>query len=206
MTNSDSLEPEATVYPWFAVMVKTRHEKAVANSLRSKGYTELLPLYDSFRVIGGRRKTARLPLFPNYVFSRFNPHDRLPILSTPGVFGIVGTRSAPVPVEEHEIASIRLILDGGQTVGPWPYIKAGDKVRIDRGPLKGVQGILLSADKPRLLVSVTILQRTVAVEIEHEWIGPAGPPPALHNLHCHTRSGDWRMPGCFPPNSTPCPE
>ncbi len=163
-------------HPWFALMVKSHHEKAVASALRGKGYTEFLPLYEAWHHAGGRTKSVSLPLFPTYVFCRFDPHNRLPVLTTPGVFSIVGIGNMPAPVETREIAAIQSVLQSGRSVNPWPYVNIGDRVRVDSGPLKGIEGLLLNhKGEHRLLISLPLLQRSVTVEVERTWVRRAGP-------------------------------
>jgi len=121
------------------------------------------------------------PLFPSYVFCRFDVNKRLPILVTPGVMLIVGMGRTPLPVEDSEIAALQSIVNSGLQVECWPFLKLGQSVRIDRGVLEGVEGILVAVKKHyRLVVSVTLLQRSVAVEVDHDWVTPT---PASEHLH-----------------------
>jgi len=99
--------------------------------------------------------------------------DRLPILTTPGVTSIVGAGKTPVPVDDEEIEAIRAILRSGLAALPWPFLCVGSRVYIERGPLAGVEGIITNMDKVyRLIVSISLLQRSVAVEIDREWARP----------------------------------
>ena len=160
---------------WFALRVKSRTEKVVAMMARNKGFEEFLPLYESRNRWSDRTKSVQLPLFPGYVFCRLNPERRLPVLTIPGVLHFVGIGKTPVPVEETEIAAIRRAIESGLSTEPWPFLQAGQRVRLDRGPLAGLEGILIEAQKQeRLVVSVTLLQRSVAVEIERHWATPQG--------------------------------
>ena len=159
--------------PWFALRIWSQKEKLVAAALESKGYEHFLPLYRSRRRWSDRVKEFELPLFPGYLFCRFDLNNRLPILVTPGVMLIVGIGKIPVPVDERELAAIQSIVGSGLKTEPWPYLHVGQKVRIERGSLEGVEGILVALKKPqRLVVSVTILQRSVAVEIDEDWACP----------------------------------
>jgi transcription antitermination factor NusG len=145
-----------------------------STTLRGKGYEEFLPLYRSRRRWSDRVKDLELPLFPGYLFCRFDVSDRLmPILTTPGVIGIVGAGKLPIPVDLEEIEAIRAILRSGLAAQPWPLLRAGSKVYIERGPLAGLEGIITNTEKVyRLIVSVSLLQRSVAVEIDREWARP----------------------------------
>ncbi len=158
-------------WPWFAVHVKARYEKATAWLLHQKGYEGFLPLYKCRRRWSDRIKELELPLFPGYLFCRFNLHERLPILKTPGVLSIVGIGKTPIPVDEGEIAAIQSIVKCGVPTQPWPFLQIGQRVRINYGPLSGLEGIVVNLkSQHRLVVSVTLLQRSVAAEIDDAWI------------------------------------
>jgi transcription antitermination factor NusG len=108
-----------------------------------------------------------LPLFPGYIFCRLNLQYRLPVLTTPGVIQIVGHNRQPVPVDESEIKGIQAMVTSGFPSEPWPYLKVGDRVRIECGPLEGLEGILVEVrGAHRFVLSVTLLQRSVAAEID----------------------------------------
>ena len=169
-------------FPWFALVVKPRHEKMAAACLKGKGYPEFLPLYEKRTYVGKRARSAELPLFPQYVFSRFNPNDRLPVLTIPGVFAIVSIGKVPAPVDDKEIESIQAMVHSGRVTSPWPYVEAGQIVRVIEGPLRGLEGVLLCIkSKCRLVVSLTLLKRSVAVELDRETIAPVIPrrPPGF---------------------------
>ena len=167
-------------HPWFALQVRPRFERIVASALLAKGYEGFLPLYRCKRRWSDRIKEIELPLFDGYMFCRFDVTKRLPILVTPGVIRVVGIGNNPTPVDEDEIAAIFSIVMAGAQAEPHPYLRVGQRVRIERGTLSGVEGILLAEKKPaRLVVSVTLLQRSVAVEIDEAWVSPVGPVPRL---------------------------
>src|SRR5258707_13539511 len=127
-------------YQWYALRVRSRYENTVAAHLRGKGYESLLPLYKSQRPWSDRIKEFELPLFPGYVFCRFNPLDRLPILVTPGVVRVVGFGKNPVPVDDAEIAAIRIVVQSGLPRQPWPFLQIGQKERVECGRLCGLEG------------------------------------------------------------------
>jgi len=165
----------AVVLSWFALRVKFRHEKTVSQALRGKGYTEYLPLYRGRHRSGGRFQDVDLPLFPTYVFCRFDPLRRLPILMTPGVFCIVGTSVEPSPVNEEELSTVRHLIASGLHAEPWPFLQVGDPVYVEEGVLRGTHGTLQRLkNEYRLVISVTLLQRSVAVEIDRACVRPAG--------------------------------
>jgi transcription antitermination factor NusG len=160
-------------HPWYAVQVQTRFEQAVANSLRNRGYQDFLPVYTCMRRWSDRVKKVELPLFPGYLFCRFDVNNRLPILTTPGVIGIVGVGKLPHPGEEDEINALQVVAGSGLLLEPWPFLKTGERVRIDDGPLRNVEGILSEiGDSGQLVVSITLLQRSVAVTIDRSWVRP----------------------------------
>jgi transcription antitermination factor NusG len=160
-------------FPWYALRVQSRFGSLASATLRGKGYEEFFPLYRSRRRWSDRMKELELPLFPGYSFCRFDVSHRLPILTTPGVIGIVGIGKIPAPVDLDEIEAVRLILRSGLAAQPWPLLRVGSKVYIERGPLAGLEGIVTNTDKVfRLIVSVSLLQRSVAVEIDREWARP----------------------------------
>src|SRR5271155_1165790 len=159
--------PTPGLFPWFALQVRTRHEAGVADQLSGQGYERFLPLYKVRKRWSDRIKEVNAPLFPGYLFCRFNPQDRLPILKTPGVIQIVGFKTGPAVVDEAEIRSIQTLVAAGVPHQPWLFLAAGDRVRIESGPLLGLEGILTEVRRSyRLVLSVTLLQRSVAVEID----------------------------------------
>lgn len=167
------MKPEAGCYPWFAVQTKSRYENLVATLLRGKGYELFLPIYKSRRRWSDRIKELELPLFPGYLFCRFNPLDRFPILVTPGVMQVVGVGKNPIPVDDSEIAALEAAIRSGLPRQPWPFLQIGQKVRIECKPLCGLEGILVEfKGRHRLVLSVTLLQRSVAVEVDDTWIRP----------------------------------
>jgi transcription antitermination factor NusG len=156
--------------PWFAVYVKSRHEKHVDVTLAQKGYESFLPMYVKSHP---NSKTYELPLFPNYVFSRLDTSRKLPILSTPGVFSIVGNGGVPAPIPDTEIDTIRSVLVSGFVPGPWPYLSQGQEVCLMSGPLRGVHGFVANTNGHKwLVVSIHLLQRSVAVKIDRTSLAP----------------------------------
>ena len=156
---------------WFAVNTRARYEEFVAKQVRGKGYDVFLPVYKAKRRWSDRTKELELPLFPGYLFCRFDPVQRLPIITIPGVIQIVGVGKTPVPVDEEEIISIQKASVTDVPREPWPFAHIGEKVRIERGPLFGIEGVLLNVKGGhRLVLSVTLLQRSVALEIDGSWV------------------------------------
>jgi transcription antitermination factor NusG len=158
-------------FPWYALQVRARFEQAVAGHLHGKGYEWFLPLYKLRKRWSDRVKEVEAPLFPGYLFCRVNLQDRLPILKTPGVVQIVGSNRTPIAVDEGEVQAIQRMVASGIPNQPWPFLAAGDRVRIESGPLTGLEGILVDfKGNHRLVLSVTLLQRSVAVEIDSAFV------------------------------------
>jgi transcription antitermination factor NusG len=177
-STDDQLEsPTAGNLPWFALQVRTRYESVVANFLEGKGYTSFLPTYKCQRRWSDRIKVTEDPLFPSYLFCRFDPQYRLPILKTPGVIQVVGYDRTPVPIDDGEIQAIQILVQSGFPSQPWPFLTVGERVQIESGPLRGLEGILVALKgKHRLVVSVTLLQRSVAVEMDFGLVRSLGMP------------------------------
>ena len=177
-------------FPWFALQVRARHEVGVADHLDGKGYEWFLPLYKLRRRWSDRIKEVEAPLFPGYLFCRLNPQDRLPILKTPGVIQIVGYNRTPIPVDEQELRAIQRMVASGIPNQPWPFLGAGDRVRIESGPFTGLEGILVEfKGNHRLVLSVTLLQRSVAVEIDSACVTSLRSTPAGRRERIYTEAG-----------------
>ena len=167
-------------FPWFALQVRARCEIGVANHLEGNGYEGFLPIYKCRKCWSDRIKQVDAPLFPGYLFCRFDPQYRLPILKTPGVIQIVGYNRSPIPVDEIEIAAIQTLVASGVPNKPWPFLAVGHEVRIESGPLRGLEGILVKfRGDHRVVLSVTLLQRSVAVEIDSAFVTSLNSSPSL---------------------------
>lgn len=166
--------------PWYALRVKSNFERVVSAQLRSSGFDEFLPVYRIRRRWSDRVKEIEAPLFPGYIFARFEVGNRLPILKTPGVVAVVGIGKQPVAVPEQEVDAVRRVLASELTVYPWPFLRLGQPVRIEGGALEGVEGIFIETKgRHRLVVSVEILQRSVSVEVDRESVRSIVDTPGL---------------------------
>jgi transcription antitermination factor NusG len=164
---------EARKLAWFALRVKSNREKVVADAVQWKGYETFLPLYQSRRRWSERYKDVSLPLFPGYVFSRFDIHDRLPLLIVPGVVNVVRLGKVPIAVDDTEIDDVRTLVASGLGVQPWPFLGVGERVSVEEGPLHGVTGVVTAFKGAlQLVVSITLLQRSVAVAVDRRWVRP----------------------------------
>ncbi len=154
---------------WFALSVRPRHEQTIAEHLRLKGLEPFAPSYREPRRWSDRVRQVEVNLFPGYVFCKLAYENRLEVLNIPSVTSIVGFGRQAAPVPEEEIDTIRTALGSGMPVRPWPYLKAGQKVRIEEGALAGVEGTLArEKDACRVIINIELLQRSIAVEIDRE--------------------------------------
>ncbi|MGA7521067.1 MAG: UpxY family transcription antiterminator [Acidobacteriaceae bacterium] len=159
--------------PWWALYTRHQHEKVVAEMLTAKGFEVFLPAYDSIRRWKDRRKVLSLPLFPCYVFVRGQPERRLQVVSTPGVHMLLTRGEQIAVVPEAEIGAIRRAVEGSFRVEPHPFLKVGERVRVTRGSLAGVEGILVrKKNLYRLVLSVDMLAQSVGVEVDASDVEP----------------------------------
>jgi transcription antitermination factor NusG len=148
----------------------SRQEGVVALALQYKGYSSFSPVYSVERKWAKRTEQVQTPLFPGYVFCQFDAHRRLPILTTAGVEFVASVGNA------------RAVVATGGAVRPWPFLKAGQHIRVETGPLSGIEGKLLQVKgETRLIVSITLLQRSVAVELHPVELHPDVATPLFHS-------------------------
>lgn len=165
-------------FPWYALRVRTSAEPRAKTALADKGYDVFLPTWLDCRRYSDRIRKIQAPLFPGYLFCRLDLLYRLPVLTTPWVQSIVSFGGEPCPIGESEIAAIQRLVEASSSLTPWPYLREGERVRVQFGPLVGIEGFVLSAGgKERLVLSVDLLQRSVAVEIDRSHVRPL-----LHNV------------------------
>jgi transcription antitermination factor NusG len=152
---------------WFAVYTASNHEKRVAQYLEMKEIETFLPLYRVTRRWKNRTTVKLdLPLFPGYIFARFDPAQRSRIVEVPMVYSIVSHRGTPTPLADEELAKLRVVLETRQ-VHPYPYIKVGNRVRVRSGPLGGLEGIVVRTyGGLSVVLSVDMIQKSVAVHVE----------------------------------------
>jgi transcriptional antiterminator NusG len=158
---------------WYAVRVRSNHENTTATFLRSTGHTIFHPTYRDERRWSDRVKQLDVPLFSGYLFCYMNISQRLPVLQAPGAVDIVGFGKTFVSVPEEEIEAVRTIVNSAALARPCMYLNVGERVRMEAGPLMGVEGILLERKKDtRLVLSVHLLQRSIATEVNLDWVRP----------------------------------
>jgi transcription antitermination factor NusG len=157
-------------FPWYAIRVRSRHEKIVAVGLAGKGYSPFLPVYASRRRSSGAMP-SKLPFFPGYVFCRFDSEKLLPVLMTSGVVSIVNDGSRPIPVDEKEIDAINRLVLSDLPPQACAYLAEGQSVRVEAGPLRGLEGSFVrDKNGAGIVVSISLLQRSIRVEIPREFV------------------------------------
>ena len=162
---------------WYAIRVKSNRERVTADALKGKELEVFFPAYRDNRV---GKPPLDIPLFPGYLFCRFDARVRLPVLTVPGVVHIVGLGNVPIPIDSAEMASVKALIGSPFRVLPFPFPPVGRKVEIQAGPLRGVEGIVLAhKGEHKMVVSVTLLQRSLAVTLERQWVSllPADATP-----------------------------
>jgi transcription antitermination factor NusG len=170
------MNPGSDFRSWYAVQVRTRWEGSTSVLLSGKGYQTLLPTYKVKKTWSGKSREVNAPLFPGYVFCRFDAQNRLPVLVTPGVISVVGRGRVPVPVEDVEISAVQTLVSSGSVATPWPFLEVGQRVRIERDSLQGLEGILINfKGNHRIVLSVSLLRRSIALEIDRSCVRPIGP-------------------------------
>lgn len=163
--------PEGRGSLWYALQVRSRKEASTSLQLQGLGYECFLPTYKCQRQWSDRVKELEQPLFPGYLFCRFDFHNRRSLVMTPGVIQIVGNGKTPLPVADDEIKTIQLAVASEAPRQPWPYIAVGEQVRVNYGSLRGLEGILINfKGSHRVVLSISLLQRSVAVEVDLAWV------------------------------------
>jgi transcription antitermination factor NusG len=158
---------------WFALKVRSRAEKTTGDTLLDRGFEVFCPTYPVTRQYSDRQKSVQAPLFPGYLFCKLSWNHRLPVLSTPNVHYLVGFGTQPTPVGLAEVEAIQSIVSSGLQFEPHPFLRVGQRVRMQSGPLADLEGILVGQrGAHRLIVSVDLLQRSVATEVDSLAVRP----------------------------------
>ena len=158
---------------WFAVRTSLRWEFRASSELASRGVETYLPRSGARRQWSDRAKVIDQALFPGYLFCRFHLAERVRVLQVPGVKQIVGIGNQPEPISVHQLDNLKTLVAAKTVLAPWPYLNRGQKIQIDRGPLRGVQGFVVQVEPGalRIVVSLDLLQRSVAAVIDRDSIG-----------------------------------
>jgi len=160
-------------YRWYALYVRPRFEKVVALHMANIGLENYLAMYRTARQLSDRVKQIEVPLFPGYVFCKFDINERWPLLMIPGVMSVVNFGEALFAIPEIEIRALQNVVGSGLNYEPWPFSSIGQPVEVKFGPLKGLEGLVVEVKKNcRLIISVTLLHRSVSVEIDRDLVTP----------------------------------
>jgi transcription antitermination factor NusG len=158
---------------WYALYVRSRHEKSVHAQLDAKSEDAFLPLYCGKHKWADRWKKVSLPLFPGYVFCRFDANRRSSVLATSGVIDVVRIGSQPAAIDACEVEAIRRVVKSSLPTEPHAGLIKGAPVMMSDGPLKGMSGTLMEVRKGlRLVISIELLRRSVLIEIDQDWVFP----------------------------------
>jgi transcription antitermination factor NusG len=154
---------------WYAVYTCANHEKRVARQFAGRNMEHFLPQYESVHRWKDRKVRLQLPLFPGYLFVHIAGQERLRVLQVPGVVQLVGLHGHPTPMPEEDIDRIRDFLRQGWRAEPHPYLEAGRLARVVRGPLVGIEGIVVHRkNRSRLVLSFDLIRRSMAIEMDEE--------------------------------------
>jgi transcription antitermination factor NusG len=170
---------------WYAVRVRPSFEHVALEALTTKGHEAFLPTFHQQRSCAEGTKSCVLPLFLGYLFCRMQAEHWLAVLQSPGVRDVVSFGRTPVPIPEEEIEAIRCLMQSNVNLEPRPYAPTGKAVRVREGPLAGIAGFLdESCGIRKLLVSITLLQKSVAAELDISWTYTAATDLAKQLGHC----------------------
>ena len=182
MNNSFEADPLDT--RWFAVWTRSRQEKVASAMLDAVGVQHFLPLKSELRQWSDRKRVVTVPLFSGYLFVRMNRHAdiRLQVLKTPGIAGFVGNSTGPLPIPDQQIEDIRIVLTRRVECAVLPHLEECERVRVIRGPLAGLEGILLRSNSTsRLLISVEVIHKSLAAYVSRADVVPAESTRSLIN-------------------------
>lgn len=164
---------------WYAVQTRSRFEKTIREEWSQAGVEHYLATFQEMHEWKDRKKVVETPLFPGYVFVRFEdaPGARLRILRTPGVVRILGQGASIEPIPEEQVDSIRRLLKAGTQWKMHPFVKEGCWVRLRRGALAGVRGRLVKVKSAaRLVLSIDLLSQSVSTEVDARNVEPVPEP------------------------------
>ena len=160
---------------WYAVSTRSRQEKIAASMLENLEVAHFLPLIEEERQWSDRKQKVSLPLFPGYVFVRIARSNevQLRVLKVPGVVNFIGNQGGPLAIPENEIENIRTALFHGFGCFPHPFLKTGDRVRVVRGALAGIEGTLIRCGvQSKIVISVEMIQRSVSISVAGSDVEP----------------------------------
>ena len=172
--------------PWWVIYTRHQHEKTIADALTEKGFEVFLPLYKSVRRWKDRQKVLAMPLFPSYIFLRGGMDRKFHVLSTAGVYMTLTQGGAIALVPDSEMFALQRLLEGDAPIEPHPFLKCGERVRVTRGPLAGIEGLLVRKKNIyRLVLSVDMVSQSVSVEVDAADVEPIVPFHSSEPVHAH---------------------
>lgn len=156
---------------WFAVWTRSRQEKSAASMLAALGIPHFLPLKPEIHQWSDRKQTVTVPLFSGYLFVRMDlaRDSRLKVLNTSGIVGLVGNQSGPMPIPDQQIADIRTVLAARVECAVIPLLNEGDRVRVYRGALAGIEGRLVRSNSlSRISISIEMIHKSLLVNVSRD--------------------------------------
>lgn len=176
-SNTDTFSNQLSFHecsePWYAIHVRSRHEKCVAEELITRKVVHYLPLIERQKKWSDRRVFIKEPAFPGYIFVNIPYEDRIPVLETKGVVQLIGSNGQPWSIPAEEIEAVYKALNSKLKCDLYPNLKVGTEVYVTRGPLKGCHGQLIEKNKKhRLIFSVQMIGQSLAVEINAADVKP----------------------------------
>jgi transcriptional antiterminator NusG len=169
---------------WFALWTHSHCEHLVRDQLVAKGFEAFLPTIRTWSRRAGRQRLIPLPMFPGYLFvhQAMDKRSYVEIAKSKGLVRILGARwDHLTAVSDTEVEALQRIQSTELAVMPHPYLREGQRVRINDGPLAGVEGILVRTRPSRglLVLSVDLLHQSVAVELDCTLVTPVERAGAL---------------------------
>ena len=187
---------------WFAAYTATHHEKRVHEQLSERNVESFLPLFSTRR--SWKKRTPEivdLPLFPNYVFVRISRPERTAVLSTPGVFSIVGSGPNSWELPEREIEALRQGV-ALRRVQPHEYLVVGERARVSSGIFEGLEGVIVrKKNNLHIVLTLDQIMRSVAIEVSAEELELLSHPHhAVYETIYHSPGDRDRYPRIDPPH------
>ncbi len=157
------------MYEWYALWTKSRHEFKAEEALLNKGFEVFLPTIFKQSIRKDRKRYYKAPLFPGYIFikTKLYPDIYIDIVRTHGIVNVLGWKEKKAPsIPKKQIESLKILVDRNIPLENHPFLKVGSYVKVIKGPLKGVIGIIKGIkSKRKLIVQIDLLKRAVSCEI-----------------------------------------
>jgi len=165
--NKDSLTYDLNPH-WYALYTKSCHEKFIRSELDKRKIESYLPVKHLKRRWSDRTVTTEEPLFKSYLFVKTDLYHFTDVLKVKGAVKFVSAGTAPVPIQNTIIDSLRMVVQPGVDLDPFPYLKQGDRVYVRSGLFKGLEGFIVRKDndKCRLVISVNALMASISVQVD----------------------------------------